>query len=93
VTDKRARLELTDEGKVARVYLAAPKANIVDIAMMEDLTEILDGIADRRDLVAVVLGIWWRLCWRLTGPTSAMAPVCPSICRTRSERRLRVCTG
>ena len=55
MTDKRARLELTDEGKVARVYLAAPKANIVDIAMMEDLTEILDGIADRRDLVAVVL--------------------------------------
>jgi cyclohexa-1,5-dienecarbonyl-CoA hydratase len=56
VTDKRAKLELTDEGKVARVYLADPRSNIVDLAMMQDLTEILDGLADRRDLVAVVLG-------------------------------------
>ena len=56
MTDKRAKLELTDEGKVARVYLADPRPNIVDIAMMEDLTEILDGLTDRRDLVAVVLG-------------------------------------
>jgi cyclohexa-1,5-dienecarbonyl-CoA hydratase len=56
VTDKRAKLELTDEGKVARVYLADPRPNIVDLAMMQDLTEILDGLANRRDLVAVVLG-------------------------------------
>ncbi|MGB3565358.1 MAG: cyclohexa-1,5-dienecarbonyl-CoA hydratase, partial [Thermoanaerobaculia bacterium] len=56
MSDKRARLELTDDGKVARVYLAAPKPNIVDIAMMEELTEIVDGLTDRRDLVAVVLG-------------------------------------
>lgn len=55
MTDNRARLELTDEGKVARVYLAAPKPNIVDIAMMEDLTEIVGGLSKRRDLVAVVL--------------------------------------
>jgi cyclohexa-1,5-dienecarbonyl-CoA hydratase len=56
VSGKRAKLELTDEGKVARVYLADPRPNIVDIAMMEDLTEIVDGLADHRDLVAVVLG-------------------------------------
>jgi len=56
VTDKRAKLELTDEGKVARVFLADPRPNILDLAMMQDLTEILDGLADRRDLVAVVLG-------------------------------------
>ena len=56
MTEKRAKLELTDEGKVARVYLADPRSNIVDLAMMEDLNEILDGLADRRDLVAVVLG-------------------------------------
>ncbi|MEE9561941.1 MAG: enoyl-CoA hydratase/isomerase family protein, partial [Thermoanaerobaculia bacterium] len=56
MTDKRAKLELTDEGKVARVFLADPRPNILDLAMMQDLTEILDGLADRRDLVAVVLG-------------------------------------
>lgn len=56
MSGERAELELTDEGRVARIHLAAPKANIVDLAMMQELTEIVDGLLARRELVAVVLG-------------------------------------
>ncbi len=51
----KARLEYTHGGRVARLILNTPKANIVDRAMMADLSSRLDEIAARRDLCAVVL--------------------------------------
>lgn len=52
---KKARLEFAHEGQVARVVLGSPKGNIVDRIMMSDLEHILEQLADRRDLKAVVL--------------------------------------
>lgn len=52
----RANLEFQHDGKVARVTLAAPKANILDRAMMSDLERACDELDRRRDLVAVVIG-------------------------------------
>jgi cyclohexa-1,5-dienecarbonyl-CoA hydratase len=51
----KVRLEFEYDEQVARVVLAAPKANIVDQAMMEELESAFDGLATRRDLKAVVL--------------------------------------
>ncbi len=48
-------VESEHEGQVARVVLAAPKANIVDQAMMAELELAFDGLAARRDLKAIVL--------------------------------------
>lgn len=56
MSDRRARLELDHDGRVARLWLAAPKANIVDRAMIADLDRACDELAGRRGLVAVVLG-------------------------------------
>lgn len=52
----KARLELSAEGGVARVTLAAPKANILDRVMVEDLDAIFASLETRRDLRAVVVG-------------------------------------
>ena len=51
----KIRVEFEHEGQVARVVLAAPKANIVDQAMMAELESAFDGLATRRDLKAIVL--------------------------------------
>ena len=51
----KIRVEFEHEGQVARVVLAAPKANIVDQAMMAELESAFDGLAARRDLKAIVL--------------------------------------
>jgi len=40
---QRARLEVAHNGKIAKVLLASPKANILDRAMMRDIAEILSG--------------------------------------------------
>ena len=40
----RARLEFEHDGRVARVTLSAPKANIVDAAMNADLESALDAL-------------------------------------------------
>jgi cyclohexa-1,5-dienecarbonyl-CoA hydratase len=42
-------------GRIVRVVLAAPKANILDQAMVSELTEAWTALAPRRDLAAVVL--------------------------------------
>ncbi|HEY4931470.1 MAG TPA: enoyl-CoA hydratase/isomerase family protein [Terriglobales bacterium] len=51
----KIRLEFEREGQVACVVLAAPKANIVDQAMMAELESAFDRLASRRDLKAIVL--------------------------------------
>ena len=51
----KVRLEFAHEDQVARVVLNAPKANIVDQAMMADLESAFDQLAARRDLKAIVL--------------------------------------
>jgi cyclohexa-1,5-dienecarbonyl-CoA hydratase len=52
----KARLTFEHENQVARLALAAPKANILDRAMMADLIKIVDQLEPRRDLKAIVLG-------------------------------------
>lgn len=51
----KLRVEFEYEGQVARVVLDAPKANIVDQAMMTELELAFDQLAARRDLKAIVL--------------------------------------
>ncbi len=51
----RARLEFAHDGQVARITLAAPKANILDRVMMSDLQAIFEELTSRRDLKAIVV--------------------------------------
>jgi cyclohexa-1,5-dienecarbonyl-CoA hydratase len=51
----KIRLEFEHDEQVACVVLAAPKANIVDQAMMAELESAFDRLASRRDLKAIVL--------------------------------------
>jgi len=51
----KTKLEFDHDGQVARVVLAAPKANIVDQTMMAELEAAFDRLAARRDLKAIVL--------------------------------------
>jgi cyclohexa-1,5-dienecarbonyl-CoA hydratase len=51
----RARLEFSHDDRVARLVLAAPKANVLDRRMMGDLEEACATLANRRDLHAIVL--------------------------------------
>lgn len=53
--ENKVRLELTHNGQVARLALAAPKANILDKAMMLGLGAALDELATQRNLKAIVL--------------------------------------
>jgi cyclohexa-1,5-dienecarbonyl-CoA hydratase len=53
--DNKVRLELTHNGQVARITLAAPKANILDKAMMLGLGAALDQLAAQENLKAIVL--------------------------------------
>jgi cyclohexa-1,5-dienecarbonyl-CoA hydratase len=55
VSGERATLDFEHGGRVARVRLAAPKANILDRVMMADLDRACDVLEDRENLVAVVL--------------------------------------
>lgn len=50
----KARLEI--DGRVARVILAAPKANVLDREMIEGLESLFAQLAPRRDLCAIVIG-------------------------------------
>lgn len=51
----KARLEFDYDGRVARVTLAAPKANILDRAMITALAAAFEELGPRRDLAAIVL--------------------------------------
>ncbi|MGK2856163.1 MAG: enoyl-CoA hydratase-related protein [Thermoanaerobaculia bacterium] len=50
-----AKLDLQHDGRVARVTLAAPKANILDQPMVEALNGIFSELNERRDLCAIVI--------------------------------------
>jgi cyclohexa-1,5-dienecarbonyl-CoA hydratase len=50
----KAGLAFEHDRRVARVTLAAPKANILDRIMMADLARALDQLDARRDLTAIV---------------------------------------
>jgi cyclohexa-1,5-dienecarbonyl-CoA hydratase len=51
----KARLEFAHDDRVARVILAAPKANILDRTMVEELDAHFASLESRRDLCAIVL--------------------------------------
>jgi cyclohexa-1,5-dienecarbonyl-CoA hydratase len=51
----KTRKELTHDGQVARIVLAAPKANILDRAMMSEIVEILATLRHHDNLKAVVV--------------------------------------
>jgi cyclohexa-1,5-dienecarbonyl-CoA hydratase len=51
----KAKLEFLHDERVARVTLAAPKANVLDEPMIEALGDIFGELADRRDLCAIVI--------------------------------------
>jgi cyclohexa-1,5-dienecarbonyl-CoA hydratase len=53
--ENKVRLELTRNGQVARITLAAPKANILDTTMMLGLGAALDELAAQKNLKAIVL--------------------------------------
>lgn len=52
---KKARLDFEHAGRVARITMAAPKANILDRAMIADLDAAF-AACNERDLNAIVLG-------------------------------------
>lgn len=51
----KTRLELRHDGRVAHVFLAAPKANVLDATMISELDAIFESLQGRRDLCAIVL--------------------------------------
>lgn len=51
----RARLEFRHEGRVARVILAAPKANVLDATMVSELDRIFASLERQTNLHAIVL--------------------------------------
>jgi len=53
--NNKVRLEFEHDGQVARIWLAAPKANIIDQAMMTGLACAFGELAGRHDLKAIVL--------------------------------------
>jgi cyclohexa-1,5-dienecarbonyl-CoA hydratase len=50
----KASVELQHDGRVARICLDAPKANILDLEMMGDLEKVLEGLESSRELCAIV---------------------------------------
>ena len=51
----KARLELDEDGRMARVFLAAPKANILDAQMVTELDAIFESLERERELRAIVI--------------------------------------
>lgn len=49
------RIRLEGEAPVARIVLARPPLNILDIAMLEEIAQALDGLAARSDLRVLVI--------------------------------------
>ena len=52
--EAKARLTFEHDDRVARVTLAAPRANILDAEMMDDLESVLEQLQTRRGLHAIV---------------------------------------
>jgi len=55
IVENKVRLELTHNRQVARITLNAPKANVLDRAMMLGLDAALDELAAQKNLKAIVL--------------------------------------
>jgi cyclohexa-1,5-dienecarbonyl-CoA hydratase len=55
VTVRKTRTEFTHDGQVARIVLSAPKANILDRAMMNEIVAGLDTLRNRNELKAIVV--------------------------------------
>ena len=53
--ENKVRLEFTHESQIARITMAAPKANILDRAMMRSLGAVLEQLAGQSNLKAIVL--------------------------------------
>jgi cyclohexa-1,5-dienecarbonyl-CoA hydratase len=51
----KARLQLNEDRRVAHVFLAAPKANILDAQMVTELDAIFASLEHERELRAIVL--------------------------------------
>lgn len=51
----KARLEFTHQEQVASVTLTAPKANILDCAMMDNLCAAFSALQGRQDLKLVLV--------------------------------------
>jgi cyclohexa-1,5-dienecarbonyl-CoA hydratase len=55
IVENKVQLEFTHRGQVARITLNAPKANILDKAMMLGLGAVLEKLAAQENLKAIVL--------------------------------------
>jgi len=51
----KARFQIDDDGRAARVFLAAPKANILDAAMVTELDAIFQSLEREQQLRAIVI--------------------------------------
>lgn len=52
---QKLRLEFSHQGTVARLILSAPKANVIDVEMLDELNRSMDVIEERTGLKAIVL--------------------------------------
>lgn len=55
VINTKVRTDLTHDGQVARIVLAAPKANILDRSMMAGILDALGTLSDRANLKAIIV--------------------------------------
>ena len=51
----KARLDFHRDARIARITLAAPKANVLDRSMITDLESIFEQLENNRDIRAIVL--------------------------------------
>lgn len=51
----KAKLQVDSDGRIARVYLAAPKANILDDQMVTELDAIFESLEREHELRAIVI--------------------------------------
>lgn len=52
---KKAKVEMERDGRVARVFLSAPRANILDHTMVSQLDDIFEMLETLKDLRAIVI--------------------------------------
>lgn len=82
-------IRLTVEAPIARLVLARPPLNILNIDMLEEIADALDTLAPRRDLRAVVIGAQGRVFSAGVDErsTERRRSTCPSSLRPRMRAR------
>jgi cyclohexa-1,5-dienecarbonyl-CoA hydratase len=50
-----SRLQISEDDRVVSITLANPPVNVIDIPMMEELTSVLNDIAEREEVIAVLI--------------------------------------